>query len=128
MPDSRPVGYALMIVDQMAEGSVRDRTLPGGSERYVGHRHAFAEDDRTLIQVCRALGIGDDASVITSHAVDMVQVPVAPLRRARIDPILQYVNDLPVMDGENATDPLERLRAACLAAKAPSARAFLIRL
>jgi hypothetical protein len=128
MTDSVPARFSLLIVDRLSEGSVRDRTLPGGADRFVGRHHPFADNPDTLRQICRALGIGDDAQVLSQHELDLVQVPVAPLRRAQIDPVMQYVNEKPVLDGVNGTKPLQRLADGCAAARSTSARAFLARL
>jgi hypothetical protein len=118
--------YAFLILDAHASGTPRDQTMPGGAPRYCGTRFAFADTPEHLSKVTRALGIGDDAAVLNDHRLACVQVPTAPLRRARIDPVFQIINDHRVFDGRNATRPLETLRDACLAVRSETSRAFLI--
>ncbi len=122
-----PCRFSLLVIDRLATGNPRARTLPGGADRYAARHHTFADTPEQMRDVCRALGIGDDAAVLLSDDLDLVQVPVAPLRRARIDPILQYVNDRAVLDGTNATVPLQALADACDLTRSASARAFLAR-
>lgn len=128
MTDSAAPRFSLLIVDRLGAGSVRDRTLPGGADRFAGRHHRFADSADALREICRALGIGDDAQVLVAHDLDLVQVPVGPLRRAQIDPVMQFVNERPVLSGIHGTRPLQELAAACEAARSPSARPFLARI
>ncbi len=126
MSDRITYPYAILILDACASGTERDRTLPGGAPRYRGARYGFADGRETFLTIARALGIADDASVLITQGLECVQVPTAPLRRARIDPVFQFVNDREVFSGRNAQKPLEALRDACLAARQTTSRAFLL--
>lgn len=127
MTDSpRRFPLAFLVLDALGTGSSHDRILPGGTARYAGTAFGFADNDRDLCEIGRAVGIEADVALFVRARLPCIQIPVAPMRSARIDPILQFVNDQPVLDHQNATAPLDHLKAACEAARSPTARVFLM--